>query len=63
MIESLDQLQEWVIELFSDIRNKELPVPAFEGSPLTSNELLVSVFHTNKILMANWCRNNIMSNL
>jgi insulysin len=39
--ESLDQLLQWVIEKFSAIKNKNIPIPTFEGHPLTKNELMV----------------------
>jgi secreted Zn-dependent insulinase-like peptidase len=39
--ESLDQLQDWVVEKFSDIQNKELPRPDFKGQPFTEKELQV----------------------
>ncbi|KAK6354672.1 Insulinase (Peptidase M16) [Orbilia brochopaga] len=37
--ESLDEMESWVVELFSDIKNKDLPVPTFQGAPLTATEL------------------------
>ncbi|KAF3920124.1 Nardilysin [Arthrobotrys entomopaga] len=37
--ESLDEMEKWVVELFSDIKNKDLPTPTFQGSPLTETEL------------------------
>jgi insulysin len=40
--ESLDQLTQWVVEKFSAVKNKGIPVPTFEGHPLTENEMLVS---------------------
>lgn len=39
--ESLDQLTQWVVEKFSAIKNKNVPIPTFDGHPLTENELLV----------------------
>ena len=39
--ESLDQLLQWVVEKFSAVKNKNVPIPTFEGHPLTENELLV----------------------
>ncbi len=39
--ESLDQLQEWVVDKFSAIKNKELKAPDFEGKPFTEKELQV----------------------
>lgn len=41
--EPLDQLSQWVIEKFSTVKNKSIPVPTFEGHPLTKNELMVSI--------------------
>ncbi|GBB83220.1 hypothetical protein RclHR1_00100024 [Rhizophagus clarus] len=40
----LDQLSKWVIEKFSSVKNKSIPVPTFDGHPLTKNELLRQVF-------------------
>ncbi|KAK6356726.1 hypothetical protein TWF718_001068 [Orbilia javanica] len=37
--ESLDEMEKWVVELFSDIKNKDLPAPTFQGAPLSENEL------------------------
>lgn len=45
MIESLDQLTEWVVDKFSHVKNKNIPVPEFDGHPLTANELKVSVYN------------------
>ncbi|RIA99019.1 Metalloenzyme, LuxS/M16 peptidase-like protein [Glomus cerebriforme] len=42
--ESLDQLSQWVIEKFSTVKNKGIPIPTFEGHPLTKNELLKQIF-------------------
>jgi secreted Zn-dependent insulinase-like peptidase len=39
--DSLDQLTQWVVEKFSAIKNKNVPIPIFDGHPLTKNELLV----------------------
>ncbi|CAB4464914.1 unnamed protein product [Rhizophagus irregularis] len=41
--EPLDQLSQWVIEKFSTVKNKSIPVPTFEGHPLTKNELMRQV--------------------
>ena len=41
VIESLDQLTEWVTSKFSHVRNKSIPIPEFEGHPLTENEVKV----------------------
>ncbi|KAJ3128998.1 Insulinase (Peptidase M16) [Nowakowskiella sp. JEL0407] len=37
--ESLDELETWVNEKFSGIKNKDVPVPAFPGKPFTNKEL------------------------
>ena len=39
--EPLDQLQRWVQEKFSGVKNKNLPKPNFEGKPYTEKELQV----------------------
>lgn len=39
--EDLDTLQQWVVELFSEVKNKDLPSPRWEGQPFTEKELLV----------------------
>lgn len=39
--QDLDTLQQWVVEMFSAVKNKDTPRPKFEGSPLTEKELLV----------------------
>ena len=39
--ESLDQLQEWVVDKFSAVKNKEVTPPNFEGKPYTEKELQV----------------------
>ena len=43
--ESLDQLSQWVIEKFSAVKNKGIPIPTFGGHPLTKNELSVRSNH------------------
>lgn len=42
--ESLDQLTEWVVEKFSTVTNKNIPVPSFKGHPLTKNEIMKQIF-------------------
>ncbi|KAG1283773.1 hypothetical protein G6F66_010823 [Rhizopus arrhizus] len=42
--ESLQQLTEWVVEMFSSVKNKSIPVPSFDGHPLTKNELGKQLF-------------------
>lgn len=42
--ESLDQLTEWVVEKFSSVTNKNIPVPSFPGHPLTKNEIMKQIF-------------------
>lgn len=45
--ESLDQLTEWVVDKFKNVRNKNIEPPSFPGHPLTKNELMViHVIHT-----------------
>ena len=39
--ESLDQLQEWVVDKFSAVKNKDVNPPNFEGKPYTEKELQV----------------------
>lgn len=41
-IESLDQLTEWAVDKFNDVRNKGIEPPKFPGHPLTEKELMVS---------------------
>jgi len=43
--EPLDQLQEWVVAKFKDIKNKNLKPPEFEGGPYTKKELQVLMTH------------------
>ncbi|KAF8460600.1 Metalloenzyme, LuxS/M16 peptidase-like protein [Kalaharituber pfeilii] len=42
--EDLDTLQNWVMEMFSGVKNKDLPRPTWEGKPLTEKELLTQCF-------------------
>lgn len=44
LLESLDQLTEWVSEKFSSVTNKNIPVPSFPGHPLTENEMMKQIF-------------------
>jgi insulysin len=44
VLESLDQLTKWVFEKFSNVTNKNIPVPSFEGHPLTKNEIMKQIF-------------------
>ena len=39
--EPLDQLEQWVVEKFAAIKNKDLKAPDFEGQPFTGKELQV----------------------
>lgn len=39
--EPLDQLQAWVVDKFSAVKNKELKAPNFDGKPFTEKELQV----------------------
>ncbi|KAL7274797.1 metalloprotease [Rhizina undulata] len=42
--EDLDTLENWVVELFKDVKNKDLPDPRFGGQPFTEKELLTQYF-------------------
>ncbi|KAF9981491.1 Insulinase (Peptidase M16) [Modicella reniformis] len=42
--DSLDQLAGWVVDKFSDVRNLGISPPAYFNPPLTSKELLTTVF-------------------
>ncbi|KAF7728621.1 Insulinase (Peptidase M16) [Apophysomyces ossiformis] len=42
--ESLDQLTDWAVEKFKDVRNKAINPPSFDGHPLTKNELTKQIF-------------------
>ncbi|KAG0237856.1 Metalloenzyme, LuxS/M16 peptidase-like protein [Mortierella sp. GBAus27b] len=42
--DSLDQLTDWVLEKFSDVKNLDISPPTFPNPPLTSKELLTTVF-------------------
>ncbi|CAG8596514.1 4609_t:CDS:10, partial [Acaulospora morrowiae] len=42
--DSLDQLTQWVVEKFSDIKNKNLPIPTFGDHPFTEKELKRQLF-------------------
>ncbi|KAH0564956.1 hypothetical protein GP486_001650 [Trichoglossum hirsutum] len=42
--ESLDQLEAWVVELFSEVSNKDLPQTRWNEQPLTDEELLTQYF-------------------
>ncbi|KAJ3034728.1 hypothetical protein HK097_004411, partial [Rhizophlyctis rosea] len=37
--ESIDQLAEWILRMFSDIKNMDIPVPSFPGHPLGADHL------------------------
>jgi insulysin len=39
--ESLDQLEQWVVDKFAAVKNKDLMPPDFEGKPFTVKELQV----------------------
>lgn len=44
--ESLDQLEQWVVDKFSSVKNKSLKPPEFKGKPFTEKELqVISRFH------------------
>ncbi|KAI7855111.1 Metalloenzyme, LuxS/M16 peptidase-like protein [Circinella umbellata] len=42
--ESLDQLTDWAVEKFKDVRNKGIEPPSFPGHPLTEKELMKQIF-------------------
>ncbi|CAJ0832866.1 6120_t:CDS:10 [Entrophospora sp. SA101] len=42
--EPLDQLTQWVVDKFSDVNNKSIPIPIFKENPYTKNELMKKVF-------------------
>ncbi|KAG2201269.1 hypothetical protein INT47_006772 [Mucor saturninus] len=42
--ESLDQLTHWVVEKFSSVTNKNIPVPSFKGHPLTKDQVMKQIF-------------------
>jgi insulysin len=43
--ESLDELESWVVELFSEVKNKDLPENRWDGPrPLTEKELSTEIF-------------------
>ncbi|OBZ83270.1 Insulin-degrading enzyme [Choanephora cucurbitarum] len=42
--EPLDQLTEWAVDKFKDVRNKNIDPPSFPGHPLTKNELMKQIF-------------------
>ncbi|KAG0325326.1 Insulinase (Peptidase M16) [Dissophora globulifera] len=42
--ESLDQLAEWAVEKFSAVENRGITPPAYPSPPLTSKEMLTTVF-------------------
>ena len=48
--ESLDQLQEWVVEKFSAVKNKNVDPPNFEGKPYTKKELQAQRSSTKLII-------------
>ncbi|KAI8612850.1 Metalloenzyme, LuxS/M16 peptidase-like protein [Chytriomyces sp. MP71] len=42
--ESLDQLQQWVVEKASAIKNKDIDPPSWPGHPMTKDDLLKQIF-------------------
>ncbi|KAI8388880.1 Metalloenzyme, LuxS/M16 peptidase-like protein [Radiomyces spectabilis] len=42
--ESLDELTQWTVEKFKNVRNKNIQPPSFPGHPLTKNELMKQIF-------------------
>ena len=49
MLDPLDQLSEWAVEKFSEIRNLGITPPAYPNSPWTPKELLVDELKRKKI--------------
>ncbi|RCH96410.1 Insulinase (Peptidase M16), partial [Rhizopus stolonifer] len=41
---SLDELTEWAVDKFNNVRNKNIEPPSFPGHPLTKNELMKQIF-------------------
>lgn len=37
-------MTEWVVEKFSNVINRNIPVPSFEGHPLTENQTKKQIF-------------------
>ncbi|KAL0093600.1 ubiquinol-cytochrome c reductase core subunit 2 [Phycomyces blakesleeanus] len=42
--ETLEELTEWTVEKFKDVRNKGIDPPSFPNHPLTKNELMKQIF-------------------
>ncbi|KAI8370689.1 Metalloenzyme, LuxS/M16 peptidase-like protein [Radiomyces spectabilis] len=42
--ESLDQLTTWVVDKFSAVKNMNIPIPRFDGHPLTEKEVMSQIF-------------------
>lgn len=45
--EDLDTLQKWVETMFSDVKNKDIPDPRFEGQPFGEEQLMVRFASTS----------------
>jgi len=52
--EPLDVLQQWVVEKFSAVRNKDLQAPDFPGEPYTEKELLVNSLFLSALIAIDW---------
>lgn len=47
--ESLDQMTEWTVEMFSDVENKSLPKPVYSSSPFNSPRYLDKIYKIKPI--------------
>ncbi|KAK9241369.1 Metalloenzyme, LuxS/M16 peptidase-like protein [Lipomyces kononenkoae] len=43
-VQSLEKLQEWTVQNFSNVPNYKIPVPEFPGAPFTAHELQKQIF-------------------
>ena len=48
--EPLEQLEQWVVDKFAGVKNKDLKPPNFEGTPFTEKELLVLRGHLVRLM-------------
>jgi insulysin len=49
--EPLDQLEQWVVEKFAAVKNKDLKAPDFEGKPFTEKELQAITFPFSTLML------------
>ena len=47
--ESLDKMTEWTVELFSEVKNKNLPKPIYTSSPFDSPNYIGKLYHVKPI--------------